>query len=248
MLAAHLHKLTRSRPVRYALDPAHLQAIQNYLKMQTRARDIPFLHTAAANVGALPLNALQDHPTALAAFNELLRTGHPGDLMAHLDMMNDAGYPRPTTPGMHHDNLHDYPVHDQILYHLHDLLNMVHGPRENVMGWRDEAYHAPGAVEGLRRSLLQPATYTGRTPIFDVLRNFSHGTRFKEPSERVGRTVESVLRGSYQDIPDLYDQAHQQESDPYEYSDGGPLPGQRSLASLVRGIARHLLGGRPPTR
>lgn len=98
MLASHLYKLTRSPTsrsvgrVRYAMDPAHLQAIRNYLLMGTRAHGIPAAH-AEAVPGLLPM--YRQFPRAGGALADLFQHGHPEALMAYLGMAEDSGTTHP---------------------------------------------------------------------------------------------------------------------------------------------------------
>ena len=89
MLAAHLHRLTRRTPVRYAMDPAHLQAIQNYLMLATRGHGVPRMHAGSMDqLGPV----YQAAPHAHGAMQSLLESGHPGDLMAYLDAISETGF------------------------------------------------------------------------------------------------------------------------------------------------------------
>lgn len=97
MLAAHLQRLARRAPVRYAdhvVLPTHMPpdltaAIRNYLLLSLRGADVPHLHHQAQETFQ-PF--YQEHPQAQQAFGAL--TGeqpHPADLIAYLDMLDEHG-------------------------------------------------------------------------------------------------------------------------------------------------------------
>lgn len=94
MLAAHLQRLARREPVRYAaMDPAHLRAIQQWLQLRSRGLDIPRIHTLALEEPGSPLPGVyQNHPHALEAYQHFMHSGDPGALMAYLGSLEDADY------------------------------------------------------------------------------------------------------------------------------------------------------------
>lgn len=93
MLAAHLHKLNRASPVRYAVntrDPQLMEAIRNYLGIRIRGSELPAQSQRDPEIAGMH----QQYPVMGHTFHSLLQSGHPVDLMAYLDMMGEmAGSP-----------------------------------------------------------------------------------------------------------------------------------------------------------
>jgi hypothetical protein len=119
MLAQRFSRLHES-PIRYAaMDPAHLQAIENYLRINTRAHGLPQLHQQAQGVLG-PI--YQQHPIISPHFGGILQ-GHGDALMKYLDLMQDRanmGDPQKTDlPGLN-DPQGQHPL-SFLLGHLHNL-------------------------------------------------------------------------------------------------------------------------------
>ena len=89
MLAQRFSRL-RESPIRYAaaaMDPAHLQAIENYLRINTRAQGVPQYHQQAQNaLGPL----YQQHPHIAPHFGGVM-LGQQDALMEYLDLLNEHG-------------------------------------------------------------------------------------------------------------------------------------------------------------
>lgn len=84
MLAQHFARL--KRPIRYAMDPAHAQAIRNYLAIASRAEGVPqrFRELTGNLMGRMP-------PLAIQAHTALTENHDPGSLLALLDQLHDSG-------------------------------------------------------------------------------------------------------------------------------------------------------------
>lgn len=133
MLARHLNRLTR--PVRYAMDPAHEAAIRNYLALTTRAYDVPGIYQQARP--HLP----QGHEGALLhqLFSSLIGEHDPSALAAFLDAHQDiTGQPRREDTRQHDDpheelmrllaGMHEA-VTDQYRYDGHPVVPQFATPR-----------------------------------------------------------------------------------------------------------------------
>lgn len=146
MLAAHYARIRQGQPIRYALgqmDPAHLQAIQNYLRINNRAAGLPQLHQQAQGVlgpiyqhtgGELGLRTEEEHPLLPHLFQQIMG-GHHDALAMYLDLLGEhsalngsrglAGVMHPNTGpiGAHHDlvdwltQIHMGAIHNQDAVH-----------------------------------------------------------------------------------------------------------------------------------
>lgn len=242
MLARYLR--SQDRPVRYAMDPAHLAAIQNMLRMQTRAHDVPFYqHTAQDELRP----AHQQYPAAPHAMASLLATGDPGDLMAYLDLMEQAGHPAPQVRPGYAQAYFGLPRHQRMLADLGGLHRqataMGADPRHPlVYGYSADALTDPSIQRWLAEQLNTRRSGRGGTEtLADLLNAFHRNQRFvsgQRASEEVMRTLRG---GDVHGLSDLYDLSHSVHSDMYDYESGGPHPWQRGVAANVRGHAANML-------
>lgn len=178
MLARYLR--TCQRPVRYALSPEQMRAVQNYLMMGTRAYDVPRQHTEAAPA-LLPM--YHQFPRAGGALGNLLQTGDPTSLMAYLGMAEDAGASHPLLDVLARLHSHIQPGSPQFgpmqqLAQAHE-----HG---NQSAWasrpRTQAFDRLMETLGdARLALLDPGAASSNTQLpLDVL------TRMRPPLSRAG--------------------------------------------------------------
>ena len=89
MLAAHLRRL--ERPVRYAaMDPAHVRAIENYLRINTRAHGLPHTHYNLTGPDSTIGQLYQQRPEIAPHFQGILQ-GDNAALAQYLDLLDEHG-------------------------------------------------------------------------------------------------------------------------------------------------------------
>ena len=154
MLAAHLRRL--ERPVRYAaMDPAHVRALENYLRISSRASGIPSLHREAQPVLASLYGA---HPPIAQHFQGLMQGDHTA-LAQYLDLLNEHGDLRDTPSGINHPNAA-----------LSDLIHRLALHHRNIASGDDRGrslytmYSQAALEDPSTRGVLNPEYGTSRTP------------------------------------------------------------------------------------
>lgn len=113
MLAAHLKRL--ARPVRYAMDPAHEQAIRNYVAIASRSQGLPALHQQAT---------AQDLPGILGGHTE-----HAANLLGGVMRHGD-----PDLLGILHDLLADHGITPGTGGGTPQLMGLLNQMRDNTIG------------------------------------------------------------------------------------------------------------------
>lgn len=261
MLAAHLSRLAQRRPARYAaMDPTHLQALQNYLSLMTRANDLPGITHELTRRQVIPGDLSAD------VMHALRNPADPADLAMSADKLADAGLSGKTpTPGRAYRGF-DAPhaqsnLLDALFYHLHGLAQQGQAaqkdPRHPIL--RDFAVRpfpeystepsdrtriVEGATSSLHRILrAMPQDHPLRAPIASLAGY--HGAGDIAPGQH-----EDMLRRAY----DLSHQAEilgQQHGGGYTSQENtlGDLDwtGRHSRQEAAHGISRlidHLRGVR----
>lgn len=127
MLAHHLKRLDTS--VRYALDPAHEQAIRNYLAIASRAQNVSAMH-AAPNTQRILGDAA---PLGNELHQTMMQQHDPASLAGLIDLLSDQGAVPWTGTGT-------TPNHSLLLRTLLHMNRMISG-----YGGRDENNKLLGA-------------------------------------------------------------------------------------------------------
>jgi hypothetical protein len=199
MLARYLAR-AHQRPIRYALDPAHAQALRNFLLFQTRARNMPALAQGLGPATQHPLVAQllhevmggQDHE-AVGPLHDLLHDqgaptqGHGGRFLQYLSNMHriasgrDARVPQDVLQ-RHYGNLH--------------TLDSVFGGEQDSEAEAERKYNLGQAVRGT----VDPI----EGDVYDLLRHLTGTPHFD--AVRRGRT--EALGGTPMALPGLYDALH----------------------------------------
>jgi hypothetical protein len=160
-LARYIH----TRPVRYAMppqtDPAHAEAMRNFLALHTRAYDLPHLaHQAGEHL---------QHPLLQQLLHGILGQHDPAALGMFADAHQDiTGYdPNPAIyPHEGHTPEH---AHETLVDHLYALSRVAHGMRD-ISGMRHgipspaeiHRRYATGALRGLSPGPLGHPYYAQR--------------------------------------------------------------------------------------
>jgi hypothetical protein len=205
MLAQRFNRI--NNPIRYALDPAHAQAVYNFLKMQSRVYGIPEMMGSQENRQLLG-NA---HPLGM----ELAQQLHHGDNEAAMvlpDLMEEHGaFPiaqvHPSIQGgnlLHVlQNMHGGTGGGNLLFQLlHGMRNRLSDPGQ-VRGYGDHGHEQYGAINAqhLRQLGNTARIATGHIP--DMSR---HRT--------MRLLADAVFHGTASAIPHLHDVAESEMSQP----------------------------------
>lgn len=227
MLAEALVRLNRGKPTRrYALDPLHQQAIQNYLSLLTRGYGMPQLHRQAQPQIGQALG--RQAPLFNEILGALFQQHDPAAPGAALDLYRDhAG----DVPG-ENDDLY---MHGEQGNELPDLLNRLLGAHHGLSGGLD----IPGMFhpEQLRsrpiRSFLDSALgYNTPTlqPYTDIPESLGQVARvFPQHAPRARELRDRVLTGNEREGIPFLTETHDL---------GHPLVGNRNLTGS--GHARRL--------
>jgi hypothetical protein len=197
-LADAIVRLQRGKPDRkYAMDPAHEQAIRTYLQMMTGGRNIRGLHKIAQP----EINATyQDNPVIPQAFQSFVDTGHPVDLAAYLDMMAEQGHTGSAAAYGHGQKAHLQTMLDHLATMNHAVTG-VGDQREPLPyvthGFNPESMGDPEVRRLLQGYLRQPSSRTRRTTI-DTLNSFHAALREFLPhlAGPVGEGVQRLREGN----------------------------------------------------
>lgn len=195
MLATRFARM-REKPVRYAaLDPAHLQAIQQYIRFALRGQGMGNfpggLHLRGVQHPDAPWRPDQPTPNMQATMGSLADTGEQVDAMALADLLNDHGYGQPGKVS---------PLH-----HIRGILNLFSG----IPGLRSLGEIGGGVASDYQHGwqYLDRADAHPRQPrefIPHLLQSLSAFPGNKQ-AQQIGDYDSDILKGHLHRIPDLYD-------------------------------------------
>lgn len=161
MLARYLREM--SKPVRYASpyhDPASLQALMNFLAINTRSLGLPQQHREAlahqerTQSQGFP-QLYEQNPAMPHMLQSLFSSHHPGDLAAYLDMAEEAGVPH-----LQHEADPYHVQFIQSLRHLHHM--MLQGRGEQGVDPNIVRQYGEGSM--VRRRVAGPVQRALQTP------------------------------------------------------------------------------------
>lgn len=167
MLAHHLKRL--AKPVRYAMDPAHEQAIRNYLAIASRAQELPrVLPQGLATPQAARLLGSQQ-PHAQEAARTMFSENDPTSLMALVDLLHEQGM---------RGDPHSSDSLTRTLYHLQQLHHNIAGYGQGqagahpavLRGYGDEALNNRDVRRRVSYIARDPMSAGGYTPLEHVMR------------------------------------------------------------------------------
>jgi hypothetical protein len=181
-------QLARTRPIRYAMDPLHRQAIDNYLALMTRGYGLPQLHRAAQPQIQAQLGNQAD------LFNEIIQGLLGGDEAAPaagLDLYRDR---HGSIPG-EGDDLY---MHGEEGQELPDLLNRLMGAHHALSGGLDvRGMFHPERVGRITNRRLQPHSSRAMASLLDVIT--SRG--YQRSNKNIGDTTADYFDFGWDDRP-----------------------------------------------
>jgi hypothetical protein len=119
MLAQRFSRINTA-PIRYAItDPAHMHALQNYLRIQSVLRGLHGIPGHAQNGGIEGGEGLQPGTMGGSLLHGLIHEDDPASFMALLDHMHDVGTQR--NPWTHNDPWGQVPLDQGLFTHLTDM-------------------------------------------------------------------------------------------------------------------------------
>jgi hypothetical protein len=206
MLARRFSNMHRSAPIRYALDPAHEQLINQYMRFALRSNGMrpgPGGLQLYGQTGQ-PWQKDPVHPQIAATLGAFAGSGQQVDLMALLDQLTDSGYH--DTPngvnrqvGLLHQMMQQFSQPPNPLHSLAQIGGDARHEYEHGWEYRDH----PGALP------YQPREFIPH--IINSMGGYAHNHPY---AQQIGDYDSDIMRGHLHKLPDLMDTANHVMDDP----------------------------------